>query len=68
MFVRKAGRAKSFISTKKGELEGRVLGLLSVCATKTCIKDESDALKGLLAGVETRCKEEHTVLVNAVKE
>ena len=38
------------ISTKTEVLEGRVLSLLSVCATETWVKDESDALKVLLAG------------------
>ena len=56
------------ISTKTEELEGCVLRLLSVCATETWVKDESDALKVLLAGVETRFREEHAALVEAINE
>ena len=56
------------ISTKTGELEGRVLRLLSVCATETWVKDVSDALKVLLAGIETRFREVHAMLVEAFTE
>ena len=43
-------------------------GLLSGCATETSVRDESDALKVLLAGVETRFLDEHTTLAEALNE
>ena len=38
------------------------------CATETSVKDGSDALKVLLAGIETRFREEHTALVCSINE
>ena len=55
------------VPPKVGKLERRVVGLLSVNVKKTC-QGESDALKVLLAGIETRFREEPTVLVEAVNE
>ena len=52
------------VSAKVGELED-VLELMSGCPTEGSVKDESDMLKVLLAGVETRFREEHTTLVDA---
>ena len=57
---------ESVVSEKMGELEGRLSTLLSGCAKETCVRDESDALKVLLAGVEMRFREEHTALVEAI--
>lgn len=37
----------------------RLSGCLSGCVTEKCVKTESDALRVLLAGVETRFREEH---------
>ena len=49
-----------------GELEGRLSMFLSSCVTDANVKDEADALKVLLAGVETRFREEHAALVGAI--
>ena len=54
------------VSAKMGELEGRLSMLLSVCAKEASVRDGSDALKVLLAGVEMRFREEHTALVEAI--
>ena len=59
---------ESVVSEKMGELEGRLSTLLSGCAKETCVRDESDALKVLLAGVETRFRDENTALVEAINE
>ena len=59
---------EAVVSAKMGELEDRLSGLLSGCATEASVRDESDALKVLLAGVETRFREEHRVLVGAINE
>ena len=56
---------ESVVSAKMGELEERLSRLLSGSATDASVRDESDALKVLLAGVETRFREEHTALVDA---
>ena len=56
---------ESAVSAKVGELEERLSMLLSSCAKETCVRAEVDALKVLLAGVETRFREEHTALVEA---
>ena len=57
---------ESVVSAKVGELEERLSELLSGCATVASVTDEADALKVLLAGVETRFLEEHTALVEAI--
>ena len=54
-----------FVSAKVGELEDRLSKLLSGCAKMACVNDESDALKVLLAGNETRFREEHAAVVDA---
>ena len=56
---------ESVVSAKMGELEERFSKLLSWCA-ETCVRAESDALKVFLAGVETRFREEHGVLIDAI--
>ena len=58
----------SVVSAKMGELEDRLSKLLSDCAKDARVRDESDALKGLLSGVEMRFREEHVVLVEAINE
>ena len=54
------------VSAKMGELEVRLSMLLSRCANEASVRDEAAALKELLAGVETRFREEHTALVDAI--
>ena len=58
--------AEAVVSAKMGELEERLSKLLSGCATEASVRDEADALKVLLAGVETRFREEHAALVDAI--
>ena len=57
---------ESVVSAKMGELKERLSMLLSGCAKEECVRDEADALKVLLAGIETRFREEHTALVDAI--
>ena len=57
---------ESVVSAKMDELEERLSMLLSGCAKEASIMDESDALKALLAGGETRFREEHKALVDAI--
>ena len=57
---------ESVVSAKVVELEERLSKLLSECAKEASVRDESDALKVLLAGVETRFREEHTALIDAI--
>ena len=59
---------ETVVSAKMGVLEERIFGLLSGCAKDASVRDESDALKVLLAGVETRFQEEHAALVEATNE
>ena len=59
---------ESVVSTKMGELEERLSRLLSGCAKEASVKEEADALKVLLAGVETRFREEHAALAEAINE
>ena len=54
------------VSAKIGELEECLSKLLSGCAKEACVRDEADALKALLSGVELRFREEHAVLVGAI--
>ena len=54
------------VSAKMEELYERISGLLSGCAKETIVKQESDALKTLLCGIETRFGEEHAALVEAI--
>ena len=61
-------RVETVVLAKVGELGGSVLQLLSSYAMEACVKDESDALKVLLAGVETRFREEHAAVVEAIGE
>ena len=61
-------RVERVASSKMGELEERLSKHLSKCATEASVREESDALKELLAGVETRFWEEHTALVDAINE
>ena len=56
------------VSAKVGELEERLSGLLSGCAKERCVRKKSDALKKLLARVETRFREEHRALVDVINE
>ena len=56
----------SVTSAYVGELEERLSKTLSGCGKKTCVRDESDALKVLLAGVETQFREDHAALVDAI--
>ena len=58
-------RVETVVLAKVGELGGSVLQLLSSYAMEACVKDESDALKVLLAGNETRFREEHAAVVDA---
>ena len=55
---------ETVVSAKMGVLEERIFGLLSGCAKDASVRDESDALKVLLAGVETRFREEHAALAS----
>ena len=57
---------ESVVSAKMGDLEGRLFKFLSGCATDASVRDGSDALKVLLAGVETQFLEEHMVLVDTI--
>ena len=57
---------ESVVSAKMVEVEGRLSKTLSGCAKKASVRDESDALKVLLAGVVMRLREEHTALVEAI--
>ena len=57
---------ESVVSGKVGELDERLSMLLSGCAKEASVRDEVDALKVLLASVETRFREEHTALVEAI--
>ena len=59
---------ESVVSAKTGELEGRLSKLLTGCAKEASVRVESDVLKELLAGVETRFREEHVALVEATNE
>ena len=54
------------VSAKVDELKERIAGLLSVCAKETSVREESDAMKALLSGIETRFREEHALLVEAI--
>ena len=54
------------VSAKVGDLGGRLSELLSGCVTEACVKDESNALEVLLAGIETQFQEEHAALVDAI--
>ena len=55
------------VSAKTDRREERVSGLLSWCAKEASVREVADAVKALLAGVETRFREEHTVLVEAIR-
>ena len=57
---------ESVVSAKMGELEERLSKLLSGCATEASVRAESDTLKVLLAGIETRFLEDHEALVDAI--
>ena len=57
---------ESVVSAKTDKLEGRVSELLSGCAKEASVREEADAVKALLAGVETRFREEHAVFVEAI--
>ena len=59
---------ESVVSAKMGELEERLSNLLSGCAKEASVRDEADALKVLLAGVETRFREENAALFDAINE
>ena len=54
------------VSAKMGELEERLSKLLSGCAKEASVREESDALKVLLAGNETRFREEYAALAKAI--
>ena len=54
------------VSAKMDEMGERLAGLVSGCAKEGSAREESDALKVLLAGIETRFREEHTVFVEAI--
>ena len=56
------------VTAKMDKVEGRVLGLLSRCSTEVCVGDESDVLKVVLDGVETRFMDEHTALAKSTNE
>ena len=56
----------STVTSEMGELKERLSGLLSGYAKEARVKDDSDAMKALLAGVETRFREEHTALVKTI--
>ena len=57
---------ESVVTAKMGELEERLSKLLSGCAKDACVRDESDAMEVLLAGVETRFREGRAALVEAL--
>ena len=57
---------ESVVSAVMGKLRLSVIGHLSSCAKEACVRDEADVLKELLAGVETRFREEHTALVETI--
>ena len=57
----------STVTSEMGELKERLSGLLSGCAKETCVRDESEG-KVLLAGIETRFRDEHTALVEVFNE
>ena len=57
---------ESVVTAKVGELEERLSKLLSGCAKEGSFRGESDAVEVLLAGVETRFREEHATLVDAI--
>ena len=59
---------ETVVSAKTGELEERLSRLLSGCATETCVRAESDSVRVLLAGVETRFLEEYVALIEVVNE
>ena len=59
-------RVETVVSAKMGEVEERLSKLLSGCAKEASVREEADALKVLLAGVETRFREEHAALVEAI--
>ena len=54
------------VSAKTDELEERLSKLLSGCAKEASVRDEADALKVLLAGVEMRFGEGQMALVEAI--
>ena len=57
---------ESVVSAKIDELEGRLSMFLSGCAKEASAREEADTLKVLLAGIETRFREEKTVFVDAI--
>ena len=56
---------ETVVSAKTGEPEERILALMCGCATETYVREEADAMKDLLVGIETRFREEHAALVDA---
>ena len=56
------------VSSNMDELEERLSELLSGCAMEKYVRDESDALKVLLAGVKRRFREGHAALVMATNK
>ena len=62
------GHVETVVSTKTGKLEERLSKLLSGCAKEASVMDEADAVKVLLAGIESRFLEEHAALIEATNE
>ena len=59
-------RVEGVVSAKMEELYERISWLLSGCSKEANVKDESDALKTLLCGIEMRFGEQHGALVEAI--
>ena len=57
---------ESVVSAKMDKLEERVSELLSGCAKDATVREEADTVKVLLAGIEMRFREEHSVFVEAI--
>ena len=57
---------ESVVSEKIRKSENHVVELLSECTEEKSVREESDALKAILAGIEMRFREEHAALVEAI--
>ena len=59
-------RVEGVVSAKMEELCERISEILSGCSKEANVREESDALKTLLCGIEMRFREEHRALVEAI--
>ena len=57
--------AEKVVSAKTNELSERITELLYFCSKETNVRDESDAARVQLAGIEMRFLEVHTALIEA---